>query len=282
MQSACHPFSSKGLKHNYILVHNGWLTNAQELVDDHYVQGIKYRSQQADNRFNDSEALLYDVALYLDGKQDKLNAEGAIAFVVVERDGTKPIKLHFARNSSPLIMQFKPGRLLSLASEGHGEMIKPDTLYTFDYTTGKITTKALQIPEYRYQPQAGYKPTYKPSWRYDEWYNDDQLLLAKSNKYPDYTEEIGRHLFDGEETYGLSTSRMAIDYADDLVNKHGTLADALEDAYSARKENQRQIGELEKDDESADDDLFMLYNVEDLLDRAIPILEARLTADVVG
>lgn len=154
VQNACHPFSTKGdlFKHNYVLVHNGYLSNEFKLQDAHEDLGIRYVSEQADGRFNDSEALLYDVALYLEGMQSGLKAEGAIAFVVIERDETgEAIKLHWGRNSgSPLKFKLKRDKYLSLASEGKGSDVAIDTLFTYDYATGVISSTALEIPSYTY------------------------------------------------------------------------------------------------------------------------------------
>lgn len=173
VQNACHPFSTNANKalfnHSYVLVHNGYLSNDDELKRDHEALGIKYISDQPDGRFNDSEALLYDVAFYLEGKQTKLMAQGAIAFVVIERDETgKAIKLHWARNSSsPLQVQYKPGKLLALASEGKGLEVAPHQLNTFDYATGVITTQELTVNGYTYTSLKRNDDNYH--WDYEDY-----------------------------------------------------------------------------------------------------------------
>ena len=160
VQNACHPFSTKwdGFKHNFVMVHNGFLSNDDDLWEAHDKLGIKYVSTQPDGRFNDSEALLYDLALYAEGQQDAINARGAIAFVMIERDEAgNAIKLHYGRNTSPLKLQTKGKRQLKymiLASEGQGENVKPYTWFTYDYATKETTSHAVAMPGYVYQAQA--------------------------------------------------------------------------------------------------------------------------------
>lgn len=112
-KNACHPFSTKDyFDTNYVLVHNGWISNAYELATAHEKLGIEYHSVQDDGRFNDSEALLWDVALYLEGKQDSLKARGPIAFICIATpsDGRKSKHLFFGRNTNPLNMLLEIGR----------------------------------------------------------------------------------------------------------------------------------------------------------------------------
>lgn len=151
VRNACHPFSTRweGFKKNYVLVHNGYLFNDASLKRSHYDRGIRYVSEQSDGRFNDSEALLYDIALYLEGYQTELKAEGAIAFVMIEREGDTPTRLLFGRNdSSPLIINYKPGKLMNLASEGQGRAVEPNELNVYDYASGfLLKPEPLTIPD---------------------------------------------------------------------------------------------------------------------------------------
>lgn len=171
VRNACHPFSTKDtFDSNYVMVHNGVVFNDTLLKSEHDKLGIKYVSLQADGRFNDSEALLYDIALYLEGKQPDLRAEGDIAFIVVENKDGKPHKLHFGRNyGSPLYMSFSTSQL-SLASQAESKnnasMIDPGTLYTFDYETHNISKKALEIPEWaaRYNQRNGAYQSNQIGW----------------------------------------------------------------------------------------------------------------------
>ena len=156
VRNACHPFSTKQpigkkkfFKHNYIVVHNGVLRNEHALKTEHEKLGIRYVSEQKDGRFNDSEALAYDLALYLEGKQTEMKASGSIAFVVIQRSlKGSPQKLFFGRNyGNPLKVKFTTNSL-TISSQGSGEDVEAHKLYEYDYKTNKIVKKPLTINGY--------------------------------------------------------------------------------------------------------------------------------------
>lgn len=153
VKRAAHPFSTKKYfgDTQYILVHNGSVSNSKELKPKHEKLGIKYQSQLQDGTFNDSESLLWDFALTMEGKQDELKAYGGIAFICMKLVKGKLEKLYFARNySKPLTMRYtKKG--LELSSEGEGESIKEHTLHTFNYELKRLTKRNFQIPSWNYE-----------------------------------------------------------------------------------------------------------------------------------
>lgn len=173
VRNACHPFSTKGLKKNYVLVHNGVIFNADDVKKKHDEMGLKYVSDDG-VWFNDSEALAYDVALYLEGKQDRLECSGSIAFICVEMDKRgKPKYLYFGRNNgNPLMMKHTPYSL-TLSSEGVGIPIDIHTLYKMSYKTGKLAKTPLTIPS-GYHNASGYMGF----GAYE--YEDDELRYAKT------------------------------------------------------------------------------------------------------
>ena len=148
VRSSCHPFSTKHyLKYNYVGVHNGVLWNEDKLKEEHELLGIKYVSEQLNGRFNDSEALIYDVGRYIEGDVKSITAKGSIAFVVVQRTNKgKPVALYFGRNEgSPLILK-EDDNGISISSEGSGKVVEPHMLYRFDYKTHVITKERCVIP----------------------------------------------------------------------------------------------------------------------------------------
>lgn len=210
VKRAAHPFSTKDYFNKskrkrdqvqYILVHNGTIRNAEELYEEHSEKGIEYYSVLQDLTFNDSEALLWDFALYAEGKQKELKAKGGIAFIALKLEAGKLVKMYFARNySSPLrMLRSKEG--ISLASELEGgEAIETDTLYTWNYKLKRLTTRDLTIPSgyvatnYSSAPYRSYTdnntPNYQPTlhscncqdvgWQncdyhgmYDSWDDED-------------------------------------------------------------------------------------------------------------
>ena len=189
VRNACHPFSTKDTyDNNYVLVHNGVLWNSHALKKEHDELGIKYVSLQESGKFNDSEALLYDVARYLEGEVDKITAYGTIAFICIKRDEDGiPEAVYFARNDgNPLHMKLTDNSI-TLSSVGEGEMIKPDTLYRFDYRTYKLTEQYLTIPEYgnvSYYGSGAFGFGAGNNY-YDDVFEDDDRYVSSLNNQTD-------------------------------------------------------------------------------------------------
>lgn len=148
VRNACHPFSTKDVfENNYIVVHNGVVRNPKDLKKEHDNLGIKYVSEQKDGRFNDSEALAFDIARYLEGDVDGISAEGSIAFIAIKRDRLgKPMTLFFGRNTGNPLKMKKTTNSITLSSEGEGKLIDPNVLYSLSYDTDEISERDLVIP----------------------------------------------------------------------------------------------------------------------------------------
>lgn len=175
VRKAAHPFATKKFfGHNqYILVHNGTITNYKELKPVHEKMGIHYQSVTKDGRFNDSESLLWDFALTMEGRQEKLAVKGGIAFICVKLVKGKLDKLFFGRNTNPLNMEITDDGL-RLASQGKGEAIKDNHLYEFSYKDNILKKKEFEIPQafYTYTGQ-----------NYN-WNHHNQQLNAGHNYHP--------------------------------------------------------------------------------------------------
>lgn len=227
VKNACHPFSTRDFfDKKYVLVHNGWLTNAWELKTEHEKLGIQYASVQPDGRFNDSEALLWDVSLYLEGKQDTLKAEGAIAFICIERSDTSNM-LYFGRNSSPLNMSLD-NRTLMLSSEGEGTPIERDTLYTYDYASGSVYEKPLEIKEYSYvstypYSSSDYTDNYSDNSTYTSgvWYGDS---FVKSDREVDYL-YFDEYMSDADMSFDIKSVYRK--YAREALGVYQTMYDLI-------------------------------------------------------
>lgn len=148
VRNACHPFSTKDYFENqYIGVHNGVIYNSTTLRDEHSKLGISYVSTQADGTFNDSEALIYDLARYFDGLTDKVTARGSVAFVIVKRVKGEAVSVLFGRNAGSPLKVYKNRKGVVISSEGPGLSIPANTLHELDYKTHKITTTPMGLPE---------------------------------------------------------------------------------------------------------------------------------------
>lgn len=197
VKSAAHPFSTKDFfKTNYVLVHNGVIGNDLDLKTEHDKLGIVYQSTQQDGTFNDSEALLWDVALYLEGKQPKLKVEGSVAFVCIALGkGNKHDRMYFARNTSPLRLFKDDVAGIMLSSEGKGESVDPDTLYCFDYVNHQLSTKDCEILTgwERYQASQPYNSRGYESGRAQRGYvEDEDDYRYEEDEYIDASVEEGR------------------------------------------------------------------------------------------
>jgi predicted glutamine amidotransferase len=159
VKRAAHPFSTKNYfgDNQYILVHNGMIRNATELFGDHLELGIEYQSLLDDDTFNDSEALLWDFALTMEGEQKELKAYGMMAFVCMKLVKGKVDRLYFGRNSNPLNL-YRDKQNISLSSEGAGEPIEAQKLYTYQYSRNRLTQKNFKVP--------AYNPTYDKPYQY--------------------------------------------------------------------------------------------------------------------
>lgn len=261
VRNACHPFSTKQYfgDRQFVMVHNGWLTNQRALQTAHKALGIEYVSVQLDGRFNDSEALLYDLGLVVSGQQTEVDAEGAIAFVMIERFKGKAVKVHFGRNTSPLNLK-QTDNGLSLSSEGPGEAILPHTLYTFEYATGKLTTTPLQLPSWHYETEPYRPPAHQPS----------RLLLPKRAPHVDNLSGAGFHTLAPAYTeaglvrLGDSDS---FDTAGELLAVHGDYTEALKVAEGRKRRAEHQLLRLNEHLDSAEDAGTAGHNIDEQMEQ---------------
>jgi glucosamine 6-phosphate synthetase-like amidotransferase/phosphosugar isomerase protein len=160
---AAHPILVKSprLKNQYYVAHNGVIRNADELKSKHELQGWKYRTEIAsrteykvggkkyldpiEKTFNDSESFAIELANFLAGKSDKIEALGSIAFICIEarKDGT-PLWLHYGRGNNPLVME-TTNQLVAIKSEGKGEFIEGNRINSFSYLTGENTSQQVDL-----------------------------------------------------------------------------------------------------------------------------------------
>lgn len=146
------------LEFNYATVHNGGISNSEEMYKKHkeldflyrtyYETWYPYKASTARavapvGKFNDSESLAVELARFLENKIEKLETEGEAAFIVLQcTKDWKPIALHFGRSSGkPLNMLRGPSEMY-LSSAGPGDELKEDIIYT-----SQIATPTLALTE---------------------------------------------------------------------------------------------------------------------------------------
>lgn len=170
---AAHPIVVKHdeLRHTYYVVHNGVITNSEELKLDHNTLGYKYTTEirteyrtingnvySGGASFNDSEALAIELARNIE-KGTRINAEGSIAFMVLQCEGKKVKALYYGTNGGNPLTIDEHGNTLTIASEDGQAKVKDMLMHRYDYATGKTTTTPLNAPAYP-KPSMGYKPVY--------------------------------------------------------------------------------------------------------------------------
>lgn len=149
VKKAAHPFSTRQHfdKHEYILAHNGVIKNAYKQFEEHQERGIEYQSLLDTWKFNDSEALLWDFALFMEGHTESMQSIGDIAFIALRKtDGVLTDMFYYRNNGRPLHMSWTTKRM-ELSSEGYGDMVPANTLHTWDYQTEEFQTSSLILPE---------------------------------------------------------------------------------------------------------------------------------------
>lgn len=164
LEEVTHPIivNNEILDYDYFVIHNGVLSNEDELKTEYEGMGFKYTtdikkkttmeiggkvvSEEETIGFNDSESFAIDLALYLDGKKNTIDSRGSIAFICYQayKDG-RVKSIHYGRNSgNPLIVEDN-NDVFFLKSTGSGKEIEEDTLYTIDYPTWQTTNKKVPI-----------------------------------------------------------------------------------------------------------------------------------------
>ncbi len=149
------PVSNPKLQYDYVVVHNGVISNdgilktkfekegyvfTTELMEGYFKDGIFYYKTPKKSVFNDSEALAIDLAIAIEEGKDKTEAYGSIAFIVlqIEKETRRAKKLYFGRNDrSPLKLDMTD-TYMKLSSAGGGEDVPEHKLHYFDYETGEF------------------------------------------------------------------------------------------------------------------------------------------------
>lgn len=160
--SQTHPIkiSAGDLKHDYYIVHNGVIHNHEERKKVHndelgYVYSTEVEGEgwggKKESMYNDSETLGYDIARFIEGQDNKIETVGSAAFIMaqIDKKSEKVLKVFYGRNNGNPLKLAKSRDFLFLSSEGKGEEIKPDMLYSFSPDDFKITKKKMAISTYR-------------------------------------------------------------------------------------------------------------------------------------
>lgn len=191
------PLFNKKLKFDYYGEHNGMISNDKELKKAHEKDGFTYVTElkkgvfsesekicyfddSGATVFNDSEALIIDLAQAIENGAEKIESKGSIAFIIlqVEKGTNKAVKLYFGRNDrNPLKIDLNKDHI-KLSSCGTGDDVEPHKLHCYDYATGEITVvRDLQIGDKYVAVRAAtvYPKSDNTGWEYGKTWNAETL-----------------------------------------------------------------------------------------------------------
>jgi len=153
-----HPFTvnNKKLKYKYLLIHNGIISNDEEMYEKHTKEGYEYTSEKIKEKYlnekeveityNDSECLAIEMAQYIEGKTKEIRTRGSFAFIgaKINKKTNKVIEYFFGTNGgNPIKMEKKANNYIKLSSEGTGQNVIEDKLYRF--TPEKLELKKEEM-----------------------------------------------------------------------------------------------------------------------------------------
>lgn len=133
----------------YWLVHNGIITNDDELKKKHDKLGIDYSTicekitktlteTITTSYFNDSETFGIEFVLTIEKRQKENEARGNTAFILLQTDKQgKPINLYYGRNNGNPLKYYQQKELIAITSEGQGSLLEKEMLYCYNYKTEK-------------------------------------------------------------------------------------------------------------------------------------------------
>jgi len=169
--SQTHPIkvSNGSLKYDYYVIHNGIVHNEDKMRKKHIDElGFLYTTDRKTNtgveEFNDSEALAIELARFIEGQTSQIETTGSAAYIVLRVDKKKDVAvgLFFGRNNNPLNMAKTRGKL-RLSSEGEGDPIKEDVMYSCNVKDFKLSKKPCIIK--LWQPAAATTTDFRSQWR---------------------------------------------------------------------------------------------------------------------
>lgn len=147
--------NKKNLQNKYFIVHNGMISNDDQLKKEHEALGIEYKtfssykigeqSKTEYGDYTDSEALGVEMALYIEGKIQSANFKGGVACFILEIDqANNPVAFYAYRNTNPIKhYNNQVGQFFS--SAGKGRDLPTDILFRYDLVDHVITKHKIVI-----------------------------------------------------------------------------------------------------------------------------------------
>ena len=213
---ATHPIlvSHKSHKYDYYIVHNGVISNCDELKPIHNELGFTYTTEILEQwhtsktlyeslQFNDSESLAIELARYFEGKCNTIATVGSVAFIAIKvsKKSKKPICLYYGTNGgNPLKIKHNRKHII-ISSEGEGVSVPVNTIFCYKYSTNEITKQKQTIGtyidyskqdwrDYDWSNQLGYQLPYNKNIVNSNKEEDDFSLMDYTEEYMELHEQL--------------------------------------------------------------------------------------------
>lgn len=163
-----HPIfvSNAELEYDYYVMHNGCVSNDDELKAKHEELGYQYTTEFQDNTYavspsgamellsvgkkyyNDSESLAIEAARFIEGLDSKMNNKGAAAFFAVQVvKGSKDVAcIYYAQNYGRKL-GFKKKKGWTIVASEHGKEVPQMKMYALDPKTMAVTESELDMDD---------------------------------------------------------------------------------------------------------------------------------------
>ncbi len=169
--SQTHPMliEHESFKFRYLIIHNGIVSDENELKEKHEKLGFKYKTEHItqyqnyqSKGFNDSECIAIELALFIEGQSKTIGTDNHAAFIIIQLNKIedKATRIFFGRNGGDLTMAKTRGRL-RISSVGKGSEIKDKILYSFDIKDTSMQLKSQKMVFESYKKPVVITPTKK-------------------------------------------------------------------------------------------------------------------------
>lgn len=153
-----HPMSISNdiLEFDYEIIHNGMISNTDDLYKKHKELGFTYKTEMFEygygdsirTKWNDSESIAVELALFIEKKTSAIGTDNNAAFIVLQlnKKTHKAVKVFFGRNGiTSALTMFKVKGSLRISSEGEGDEVEENQLYSFDIKDKKMQLHKRKI-----------------------------------------------------------------------------------------------------------------------------------------
>ena len=284
-----HPMyvSNKILKHDYYVMHNGMLSNDIELHKLHDEFNFKYTTEYTENshyginstkqRWNDSEALAIELALFIEKKIEVIRTDNSAAFVILQVNKKTNIaeRVFFGKNGNSDLNISKIKGKMMISSEGEGDEVVANILWCF-----KIEDPTMELESQTIEFKKPYKEIVSSTINHHSSCRctDCTVKMAGTTVFPQtqpllpITQEINTTKGEEETKIEVMTTRGWVDLEDETTEEID-----FENVVFADKNYQANTCEEFKAKMKAEDALSITHIIDDALDE-----EVEKITDIVG